>query len=121
MMPYLKGAPEGGDLRRQPRFQALLNKVENGGKELSELPEVLATVDKKSVAVLPFVNTTPDKSDEYLSDGMTEELLNVLTKIKGLHVPGRSSSFAFKGKNEENIFRIVGEKLHVSTVLEGSV
>jgi TolB-like protein/Tfp pilus assembly protein PilF len=62
-----------------------------------------------------------DKSDEYLSDGMTEELLNALTKVKGLRVPGRSSSFAFKGNNEEDIFRKVGEQLHVSTVLEGSV
>ena len=52
---------------------------------------------------------------------MTEELLNVLTKVKSLHVPGRSSSFAFKGKNEDDIFRKVGEQLHVNAVLEGSV
>jgi adenylate cyclase len=52
---------------------------------------------------------------------MTEELLNALTKVKGLRVPGRSSSFAFKGNNAEDIFRKVGEQLHVSTVLEGSV
>jgi serine/threonine-protein kinase len=71
--------------------------------------------------VLPFVNLSADKNDEYLSDGMTEELLNVLAKVKGLRVPGRSSSFAFKGKNDEGIFRKVGEQLHVSTVLEGSV
>jgi len=62
-----------------------------------------------------------DKGDEYLSDGMTEELLNVLTKVKALRVPGRSSSFAFKGKNEDDIFRKVGEQLHVNAVLEGSV
>ena len=76
---------------------------------------------KKSIAVLPFANLSADKNDEYLSDGMTEELLNVLTKVKSLHVPGRSSSFAFKGKNEDDIFRKVGEQLHVNTVLEGSV
>src|SRR5438876_941510 len=75
----------------------------------------------KSIAVLPFVNMSADKNDEYLSDGMTEELLNVLTKVKSLHVPGRSSSFAFKGKNDEDIFRKVGEQLHVNAVLEGSV
>jgi TolB-like protein/Flp pilus assembly protein TadD len=81
-----------------------------------------ATVaDQKSIAVLPFVNMSADKNDEYLSDGMTEELLSVLAKVKGLRVPGRSSSFSFKGKNEEGIFRIVGEQLHVQTVLEGSV
>ena len=49
---------------------------------------------QKSIAVLPFVNMSADKNDEYLSDGMTEEILNVLTKVKSLHVPGRSSSFA---------------------------
>jgi TolB-like protein/Tfp pilus assembly protein PilF len=76
---------------------------------------------QKSIAVLPFVNMSADKSDEYLSDGMTEELLNALSKVKGLRVPGRSSSFAFKGKTEEDIFRKVAEQLHVNTVLEGSV
>ena len=75
----------------------------------------------KSIAVLPFINLGADKADEYLGDGMTEELLNVLAKVKGLRVPGRSSSFAFKGRTDEDIFRRVGETLHVSTVLEGSV
>jgi adenylate cyclase len=80
-----------------------------------------STVPDKSIAVLPFVNMSADKNDEYLSDGMTEELLNVLSKVKGLRVPGRSSSFAFKGKQDENIFRKVADQLHVNTVLEGSV
>jgi adenylate cyclase len=75
----------------------------------------------KSVAVLPFVNMSADKNDEYLSDGMTEELINALAKVPGLRVPGRSSSFAFKGKNEDDIFRKVGDHLHVNAVLEGSV
>src|SRR6266511_2701066 len=80
-----------------------------------------AGVPEKSIAVLPFVNMSADKSDEYLSDGMTEELINVLAKVKGLRVPGRTSCFAFKGKNEEDIFHKVGDQLHVGTVLEGSV
>ncbi len=63
----------------------------------------VSTIPGKSIAVLPFVNMSADKNDEYLSDGMTEELLNVLSKVKGLRVPGRSSSFAFKGKDDENI------------------
>src|SRR6266581_981998 len=75
----------------------------------------------KSIAVLPFVNMSADKNDEYLSDGMTEELINVLSKMPGLRVPGRTSCFAFKGKNEEDIFHKVGDQLHVGTVLEGSV
>jgi adenylate cyclase len=76
---------------------------------------------EKSIAVLPFLNISADKNDEYLSDGMTEELVNALSKVKGLRVPGRSSSFAFKGKDGENIFREVGQQLNVDAVLEGSV
>jgi adenylate cyclase len=75
----------------------------------------------KSVAVLPFVNMSANKNDEYLSDGMTEELINALAKVPGLRVPGRTSCFAFKGKTEADIFRKVGDQLHVDTVLEGSV
>jgi adenylate cyclase len=84
-------------------------------------PSTANAADKKSIAVLPFVNMSADKNDEYLSDGMTEELINVLAKVPGLRVPGRTSCFAFKGKNEEDIFRKVGDQLHVGTVLEGSV
>src|SRR6266516_3871042 len=86
----------------------------NKNSASSELPA-------KSIAVLPFVNMSADKNDEYLSDGMTEELINVLSKVPGLRVPGRTSCFAFKGKNEEDIFHKVGDQLHVGTVLEGSV
>ena len=81
----------------------------------------MPATDQKSIAVLPFVSMSADKADEYLSDGMTEELLNALAKVPGLRVPGRSSSFAFKGRTEDGIFRKVGEQLHVATVLEGSV
>src|SRR6202011_5688657 len=84
-------------------------------------PSTANAADQKSIAVLPFVNMSADKNDEYLSDGMTEELINVLAKVPGLRVPGRTSCFAFKGKNEEDIFRKVGDQLHVGTVLEGSV
>jgi TolB-like protein/Tfp pilus assembly protein PilF len=80
-----------------------------------------SAVPEKSIAVLPFVNMSGNKDDEYLGDGMTEELINVLAKVPGLRVPGRTSCFAFKGKNEEGIFHEVGERLHVGTVLEGSV
>ena len=75
----------------------------------------------KSVAVLPFVNLSADKLDEYLSDGMTEELINALARVPGLRVPGRTSCFAFKGKSEADIFRKVGDQLQVNTVLEGSI
>jgi serine/threonine protein kinase len=62
-----------------------------------------------SVAVLPFVNMSSDKENEYFSDGLAEELITVLTKIEGLHVTSRTSAFAFKGKNED--VRKIGEKL----------
>jgi len=74
---------------------------------------------RKSVAVLPFVNMSSDKENEYFSDGITEDLITALSKVSGLHVAAHTSSFAFKGKNEpiENI----GAQLHVGAVLEGSV
>ncbi len=75
--------------------------------------------DRKSVAVLPFANMSPDAADEYLSDGMTEEIITALSKVTGLHVAARTSSFAFKGKNED--IEKIGAQLHVGVVLEGSV
>jgi serine/threonine protein kinase/Flp pilus assembly protein TadD len=72
-----------------------------------------------SVAVLPFVNMSSDPENAYFSDGLAEELIAVLTKVKGLHVASRTSAFAFKGKNED--VRKIGEQLNVRTVLEGSV
>jgi adenylate cyclase len=83
--------------------------------------EAATAAPNKSIAVLPFVNMSADKADDYLGDGMSEELINVLSKVPGLRVPGRTSCFAFKGRNEEGIFREVGEQLHVGTVLEGSI
>ncbi len=74
---------------------------------------------RKSVAVLPFVNMSSDKENEYFSDGITEDLITALSKISGLHVAARTSSFAFKGKNEA--IEKIGEQLHVGAVLEGSV
>jgi len=72
-----------------------------------------------SIAVLPFADMSPGKDQEYFSDGLTEELITDLAKIPGLKVVARSSSFQFKGKNED--LRSVGQKLGVATVLEGSV
>jgi TolB-like protein len=77
--------------------------------------EVVTT--DQSIAVLPFVNMSDDK--DYFADGLSEELLNLLAKIPDLKVAGRTSSFAFKGKNDD--LRTIGDALGVSTVLEGSV
>ncbi|HEU4861271.1 MAG TPA: adenylate/guanylate cyclase domain-containing protein, partial [Chitinophagaceae bacterium] len=73
----------------------------------------------RSIAVLPFENRSNDKDQEYFSDGLSEELINMLTKIPELKVIGRTSSFAFKGKNED--LRTIGQKLDVAHLLEGSV
>jgi TolB-like protein/DNA-binding SARP family transcriptional activator len=74
---------------------------------------------ERSVAVLPFVNMSADPEQEYFSDGMTEELLNVLAKIPGLKVAARTSVFAFKGKGGD--VREIGARLGVSHLVEGSV
>ena len=72
-----------------------------------------------SMAVMPFVNQSPEPDSEYFSDGMTDELINALSRVEGLKVAARSSVFRFKGQDYE--IREVGEKLGVSTVLEGTV
>lgn len=73
----------------------------------------------KSIAVLPFVNMSDDANNEYFSDGISEEILNALAKVGDLKVAGRTSSFAFKNRNED--LRTIGEALAVSHILEGSV
>jgi len=74
---------------------------------------------KNSIAVLPFVNLSDDPGNEYFSDGISEEILNVLTQVKRFKVVGRTSSFVFKDRNED--LRQIGRTLDVSHVLEGSV
>ncbi|MDH4031269.1 MAG: tetratricopeptide repeat protein [Chromatiales bacterium] len=73
----------------------------------------------QSIAVLPFVNMSSDPEQEYFSDGLSEELLNMLAQIPELHVAARTSSFSFKGKDED--IRSVAGKLSVANILEGSV
>lgn len=78
-----------------------------------------ALPDSRSIAVMPFADLSPAKNQDYFSDGLSEQLIHDLTKVSGLKVVGRSSSFQFKGKNED--LREVGRKLGVANVLEGSV
>jgi len=83
--------------------------------------EVVAAISEteKSIAVLPFVNMSSDAEQEFFSDGITEEILNSLASEKSLKVAGRTSSFAFKGQNDD--LRRIGEALGVAHILEGSV
>lgn len=77
--------------------------------------------EPKSVAVLPFASMNFDKADEYLVEGIAEEILNALSKIKALHVPGRSSCFSFKEATSENRIPRAARMLGVNHILEGSV
>jgi len=99
-----------------------------GGRSAAELVDQLETQEpetaeivtkEKSVAVLPFVNMSSDPEQEFFSDGISEEILNALAKVKELKVAGRTSSFAFKGKEQD--LREIGGALGVEHILEGSV
>ncbi|HWE26334.1 MAG TPA: hypothetical protein VG496_20525 [Myxococcales bacterium] len=82
-------------------------------------PTPAAAQRTPSIAVLPFVNLSGNRDDEYFSDGMTEEIINALTNVEGLRVVARTSAFSFKGKNVN--VRTIADELNVATVLEGSV
>ena len=81
--------------------------------------KVVVVTPPNSIAVLPFVDLSPNKDQGYFADGVAEEVLNQLSRIRDLFVIGRMSSFSFKGKNED--LRVIGKKLGVSYLLEGSV
>ena len=82
-------------------------------------PTAEATGSRPSIAVLPFVNLSNDPENEYFSDGLAEQLLNDLARVEGIEVVGRTSSFAFKGRNLD--LRAIGKELGVAHILEGSV
>ncbi|MEP6511070.1 MAG: hypothetical protein ABJB02_05730 [Dokdonella sp.] len=85
----------------------------------SATPSSLAVSDPHSIAVLPFDNMSGDPKQDYFSDGMTEQLLDVLAKVPGLKVVARTSVFQFKGKGGD--VRDIGHKLNVNNIVEGSV
>lgn len=85
----------------------------------NQVEEKRALTPQKSIAVLPFTNMSEDASNEYFADGISEEILNALAQVKELKVTGRTSAFAFKGRNED--LREIGAALGVNHVLEGSV
>lgn len=108
-------------LRREPTLPA--DPVETGIVASRPVAPTVAistaTPDAASIAVLPLVNMSSDKEQDYFSDGLSEELLNLLAQVPGLHVAGRTSSFSFKDKHAT--IAEVGKALNVATVLEGSV
>lgn len=110
-------------LRKRLDFEAELertfapNDLENE-RTLTFKAEPVPSVDN-TIAVLPFVNMSPGNDEDYFSDGLAEELLNVLSKINGLRVAARTSAFSFKGK--QTTISEIGRALNVGSVLEGSI
>jgi serine/threonine-protein kinase len=103
-------------LEREPE-----NRFQTGAELIEVIREKLPLPDSadKSIAVLPFSNTSADADNDYFSDGITEEIINALVQVPGLRVAARTSVFAFKGKSED--LRAVAAKLGVQSLLEGSV
>ncbi len=122
---FQTSAPLDGIVRRclakQPsgRYQAMSEVKAALEQVFAEKAAVAAAEAQPSIAVLPFVNMSGDKEQEYFSDGLAEEIINALTKISGLKVPARTSSFFFRGKEAD--MREISDRLKVKTVLEGSV
>jgi serine/threonine protein kinase len=112
--------------QRVDEIQSALFAIESGtpttGIAAAKVPDTKKISEaewKKSIAVLPFSNLSPEKEQEYFCDGLSEEIINALSHIRELRVAARTSAFAFKGKDID--IREVGEKLKVDVVLEGSV
>ena len=110
--------------------RALAKSPDDRFATMAEFAEALVTLvppptpdsgerDRRSMAVLPFVNSSPDPENEYFSDGITDELITALSKVEGLRVAPRTSVFALKNLRED--VRNIGTRLNVSTVLDGSV
>jgi TolB-like protein len=97
--------------------------IENNAVALPAAPAPSAPVEvavpEKSIAVLPFVDMSEKKDQEYFADGMAEEILDLLSRVPELHVPARTSSFYFKGR--QATIADIAKVLNVANVLEGSV
>lgn len=89
------------------------------GSEIMTPEKPATAVIQNSIAVLPFANMSSDPEQEFFSDGISEEIINMLAQVSELKVIGRTSSFAFKGKNLD--LKVIGDQLNVSHILEGSV
>ncbi len=123
-LPSKLGIPSGGSdvllralaLDPADRF---LTVSEFASSLAAAIPAEAADSRKRSIAVLPFTNMSADADNELFTDGISEEIINALTKVRALDVASRTSAFAFKGNKED--ISVIGQKLKVHTVLEGSV
>jgi serine/threonine protein kinase/Flp pilus assembly protein TadD len=103
--------------KRYQRMDDIRDDLESFLRKTGSEPE--AAAQEVSIAVLPFVNMSPDPENEYFSDGLSEELINALTQLKGLRVVARTSAFRFRGRDVD--IREIGRQLDVGSILEGSV
>jgi len=101
------------------RDETTFRSAEEGSAETGSGSTPAQASSEESIAVLPFINMSDDKENEYFSDGISEELLNKLVRVKGLRVPSRTSSFTFKGSDKK--VAEIGRELKVGHILEGSV
>ena len=104
---------------RDGRYQSVADLLDELRNATAPATQATDQSDVPSIAVLPFANMSADPENEFFADGITEDIINALTQLDGLHVPARTSSFAFKGQTPD--MALVGAKLNVKTVLEGSV
>jgi serine/threonine protein kinase/Tfp pilus assembly protein PilF len=103
------------------RFQTMLEAKQALAQVSSTaaVSSVLGKEETQSIAVLPFVNLSADKENEYFGDGLADEIINAITKVPELRVIARTSAFAFRGKEQD--LRTIGHRLRVGTILQGSV
>ena len=120
-VPEVAGARELMRIVHRCLEKAPADRFQSATDVVAELERVSASraPSEKSVAILPFTNMSPDPENEYFSDGMSEEIINALHRVRGLRVASRTSSFSFKGRLVD--IAEVGVKLNVDSVLEGSV
>ncbi len=126
LVPLLRRCLEKSAAQRWPSASALgaaLSELRSGRRPTSAAGTdpfpIAPPAEAAAIAVLPFVNRSRDEEHEYFSDGLADELLGMLAKIPGLRVAARSSSFQFRGTNDD--VAAIGRKLNVATLLEGSV
>jgi TolB-like protein/Tfp pilus assembly protein PilF len=114
----IKPAPDANE-SAESSTSSEANREDNDETSIGLTSQTDSQSAEPSIAVLPFTNISPDPHNEYFSDGISEELLNVLTRIGGWRVAARTSCFHFKGREEK--IQTIGQELKVNTVLEGSV
>ena len=115
----LDATPETGTSSAAHRSAVGSDSAKTGSVLRANPDSGLQTTSRPSIAVLPFTDMSPEKDQEWFCDGVAEEILNALAQLKGMRVAARASAFSFRGKGDD--LKAIGEKLHVATVLDGSV